>query len=226
VSAADASIAIAITTPGDWIAFDPALFTDSVSAETLLGERLEAVPELASYREELLAVCARTMARASSDGVLYTALLADLRAEREPMLGSLAVVTTPAPPPDPESPMPKLADIEERIADREPDVEQRLVQSILLPGGPALRVARVVELPLTATLRIVGLTVQYFLTVPGEDQFVILSFASPTLAAHVELQQIWHDIATSFRFVADSSQVAGPATAPATASPSAASATA
>jgi hypothetical protein len=49
-------------------------------------------------------------------------------------------------------------------------------------------------------LSLTALSVQYFFRVPDEDAFVVLTFSSPTIGAHLRLQAEWHDIASNFRF--------------------------
>jgi hypothetical protein len=194
---------VSIATPGNWIPLE-AFLPEGADADALVGERLAEVPELAPHREHLVETVESTMARARGEGMLFCAVLADLTDKGEPVIANLAVATVAAPPAgddgrvDPVS----LAEIEEGAANAdEADVSQRHVDSILLPGGPAIRIARLVELELAeGGPSLTTLSVQYFLTVPDQDQFVILSFTTPTVAEHLELQAVFHEIALTFRF--------------------------
>lgn len=194
---------VSIGTPGNWIPLEAYLPPDA-DVDALVGERLAEVPELAPHREHLVETVESTIERARGEGVLFCAILADLTEDGTPVIANLAVATVPAPPPtdDGRTEPVGLAEIEETAAAAdEPDVSQRTVDSMLLPGGPAVRIARLIELPLAEDgPSLTTLSVQYFLTVPDENQFVVLSFTTPTVAQHLELQALFHEIALTFRF--------------------------
>jgi hypothetical protein len=193
---------VSIATPGNWIPLD-AFLPDDADVESLVGDRLAEVPELAPHADDLVETVTKTLSHTREEGVLFCAVLADLTDDGDPVIANLTVVTAPAPPPrDGQTEPAGLAEIEANVAEAdEPDVSQRSVDSMLLPGGPAVRIARVVDLPLAeGGPALTTLAVQYFLTVPDEDQFVVLSFTTPTVAKHLELQAVFHEIALTFRF--------------------------
>jgi hypothetical protein len=193
-----------IAIPGDWIRLEPETFANELAVEDLVGDRLNDVPELAPHREELVGDVTRTLARAVAEEAMLAAVLADVADEEQPMIASLMVLATASPPPDvAAAEIPSEAELAEAVAEGDDDtVADRHVGSVLLPGGPAMRIARVQELNLGESgPALLALTVQYYFMVPGIDQFVVLSFASPTVGAHLRLQEIFHEIAASFRFV-------------------------
>ena len=197
---------LSIATPGNWLTVEPEDFGDRAAVEGMVEGRLDEIPQLAPHRAQLLESVVATLGRAREDGVVHCAVLVDLTDTQQPLLANLTVAVTPAPPPDPErADLPRIAEIEAALADHEPDVAQREVGSMLLPGGPAMRIARMIDLPLAGegdhALSITVLSVQYFFSVPGEDAFVVLNFASPSIGAHLRLQSLFHDIAAEFRFV-------------------------
>ena len=197
---------LSVATPGNWLTVEPDAFADRTAVEGMVEGRIDEIPELAPHRSQLLESVVRTLGRARQDGVVHCAVLVDLTETKQPLLANLTVVVTPAPPPDPErGDLPRIAEIEDALADHEPDVTQREVNSMLLPGGPAMRIARMIDLPLAGegegTVSITVLSVQYFFAVPGEDAFVVLNFSSPSIGAHLRLQSLFHDIAAEFRFV-------------------------
>jgi hypothetical protein len=128
--------------------------------------------------------------------------------DRTPLTANLAIATAPTPSPPaeaaPQTGEPAgspLAWIEATLAESAPeaDTSERDVTTLLLPGGPALRIARLVDLPLADNgplLRVLG--VQYFFLVPDADQAMVLSFSSPSLGAIDHLQALFHEIAKTF----------------------------
>jgi hypothetical protein len=201
---------VTISTPGDWIVIEHGTLDDEAAVDALVGERLDAVPELAPHRAELVSTVAKTMARAQRDGVLFTAVLADPGVHGAPVMANLVVGTSEAPDAElVEAAVPardgepaNLDEVEEALAATAPEegVTQRAVHSILLPEGPALRVARLLDVPLVeGGPELTVLSVQYFFTASDLDQVFVLSFTSPSVAAHEELQLIFHRIARTFR---------------------------
>jgi hypothetical protein len=206
VSRVPHELEVAISTPGDWIVIEHGAIDDAAAVDRLVGQRLDAVPELAPHRDELVTTVARTAARAQREGVVFAAVLADPGARSAPVMANLVVATSALPDPAlVESAVPaaggELSD-PDPAAESSPEegVTQRVVHSLLLPGGPALRVARLVSLPLVeGGPELAVLSVQYFFTADGLDQALVLSFTSPSVAAHEELQAIFHAIAETFR---------------------------
>lgn len=187
---------VTLATPGDWIVVDQA-----ASVEALVGDHLAAVPELKPHREQLTESVADTMARAGQEGVLFMAVLADPGAQGVPIIATAMLATT-LEPPEPlrqaAEPAAGLPDVESALED--PDVTQRDVRSMLLSGGPALRVARLIDVPLVeGGPALTLLSVQYFFTAAELDQVFVLQFTSPSAVAHDELQRLFHEIADSFR---------------------------
>jgi hypothetical protein len=202
-----------IRTPGNWIVVDADALGEAGAVDELVGDRLEAVPELAPRRDELVATVARTLKRARHDGILFTALLADVTDERQVIMANLAVGTSVAPPVDDaaasraatrasaDSASAQDADVEALLEEQEPGVARREVDSVLMPAGPAIRVARLFDVPLTdegPVLTVLG--VQYFFAVPDADQMIVLSFTTPSVGAAEKLQQVFHSIAETVDF--------------------------
>lgn len=212
MSDASPPFTVALTTPGEWLQLDPVQPVDGPELAAIVDERLSNVPELADHRADILAAVSRTLANSHDEGLMFAAVLANVTQLSEPVIASLAVVVAAAPPPEhPEAPAP--VDVEaltEALAPSEPGVQQRAVDIVSLPGGAAMRVARLHEISLTPKgPSLIALSVQYWFTVPGVDQFVVLNFVSPTVGPRRALQVDFHRIASSFEFVApDASQPA------------------
>jgi hypothetical protein len=205
-----------IRTPGDWIVVDAAALSDAAEVDALVGDRLDTVPELAGRRGDLVATVTRSLRRAREAGVLFTAVLADVDEEGRPLMANLAVAAAAGPAPVVEDDAPSSAatagagaaaaaretpDLEAAFAEQFPDAERRDVTSVLLPGGPAVRLARLFDVPLTDDGPMLAmLSVQYFFSVPGLEQMLVLSFTTPSIAAAERLQQIFHAIAETVSF--------------------------
>lgn len=213
-------VEVSISTPGDWVVLEHDALTDEREVDALVGERLAEVPELAPYRERLVTSIAKTAARAQREGVVFAALLADPGLRDAPIVANLVVGTSPGPTADvladavpardgasadeQEASMRQAVAGRDEHADaegvREDGVSQRVVHSLLLPGGPALRVARLMELELVEDgPKIAVLAVEYFFRVAASGQVFVLRFTSPSVAAHQELQVVFHRIAQTFR---------------------------
>jgi hypothetical protein len=210
-------VEVSISTPGDWVVVEHGALTDERDVDALVGERLGEIPELAPYRDGLVTSIARTAARAEREGVVFAALLADLGPRDAPVVANLVVGTSPGPTADvvaqavparDGAPVDERAAVEQALSAgdataagvQEDGVTQRVVHSLLLPGGPALRVARLMELELVeGGPRVAVLAVEYFFRVPASGQVFVLRFTSPSIAAHEELQVVFHRIARTFR---------------------------
>jgi hypothetical protein len=209
-------VEVSISTPGDWVVVEHGALADEGAVDALVGDRLAEVPQLAPYRERLVASIARTAARAEQEGVVFAAVLADPGERDAPIVANLALATTAGPTADlvaEAEPARDGASVDELEAMRaavtgeatgagaeEDGVTQRVVHSLLLPGGPTLRVARVMELELVEDgPKIAVLAVEYFFRVAASGQVFVLRFTSPSIAAHEELQLIFHRIAQTFR---------------------------
>lgn len=200
---------IQISLPGDWLAIDSEVFADQTTVDELVGERLDAVPELAPYRDDLVASVSRSMARAKEGGIIFTAVLAELTPEGQARTANLAIAVTELPAVADEdveagltagatSPMEQL----ERTLAEQPSEEQishRTLDSILLPSGPAVRIARLYDIPLSDNGPLLSvLSVQYFLEAPEGAGMVVLNFTTPSLGEIDYLQSLFHEIARSF----------------------------
>jgi hypothetical protein len=206
---------LSIQTPGDWIVLDADALGDSDRVDALVGDRLDAVPELADRRDDLVATVARTLKRARQDGVVFTAILGDVGADGQVLMANLAVGTSAAPPVDEDAVVHEAEgsdatdgaratrppDLDALLAADEPEVDRRAVDSILMPAGPAIRVARLFDVPLTDDGPMLSvLSVQYFFSIPDADQMVVLSFSTPSVGAAEHLQRIFHGIAETVDF--------------------------
>lgn len=193
-------------TPGDWIVFD-LRDADGAPVERLVADRLDDLEGLAPHRDQLVGFVARTWQRARREGVLLAAILVDQAERGAPVIANLALARAPAPPRAPrEAAGPPggsgLAAVDDTLARQatERRVTERVVTSVLLPGGPALRVARLLDLPLAPDGPSVAvLSVQYVFTASDLDEAFVLAFSSPSIAAHEELQALFHAIASTLR---------------------------
>jgi hypothetical protein len=209
-----------ISLPGDWLTFEPSALAERRSVDELVGDRLAELPELAEHREALVTSVADTMARAEDEGVFLTAVMAAVDDAGHPLLANLAIAIGAAPSgqrPDPAAedagtdadrhapPAPvSMADLEAEVAraDTDDGVTQRAVDSVLLGSGPAVRIARLSDVPLfDGGPALQTLSVQYFVPVPDGDSVAILSFATPSVGAHLRMQAIFHQIASTFAIV-------------------------
>lgn len=193
---------VRLSTPGDWIVLQPGELSDETTVDELVGDRLDAVPELVPYRDQLVATVARAAARAESEGVIFSAVFADIAPVGAPVTANLIVATSAAPAPElAEEAIPESeAGVERALeAADEPGVSQRAVHSVLLPSGPALRVARLSQIELVeGGPELTVLSVEYFFSPSMLDQVFVLRFVSPSIAAHEELQLLFHEIAATF----------------------------
>jgi hypothetical protein len=216
VSEAVEELELTIATPGDWIVLEHDALADDGAIEALVRDRLDEVPELAPYREALASTVAKTAARAQAEGVVFSALLADPGLRGAPVMANLVVATSAEPAPElaaeavpaqDSRAQDDLGAIERALDARDPaavpgedGVAQRAVHSVLLPGGPALRVARLMEFELVpGGPALLVLSVEYFFTATDLEQVFVLRFTSPSVAAHEELQLVFHRIARTFR---------------------------
>lgn len=210
----DSGIPVTLGLPGNWMLLDQDRLGDRDTADALVADHLDGIPALAPHRDAIVDAVAGSMAQASEGGVLMTAVMADVDAQGAPLLANLAVAVAPLPDhveagaangdgaaaaaPDG---VPTVEDLQQALAEQPSahPVEQQLVSTVLLPGGPAVRVAEVVELPLSAEgPTITMLSVRYLFLLPGGEQLVVLAFSTPTVAAHLELQALFNQIAGSF----------------------------
>jgi hypothetical protein len=217
MSETTAGVPVTLGLPGDWIVLDQDRLGDHDTADALVADHLDAIPPLAEHRDAIVDAVTSAMGQASEDGVLMTAIMADVDGDGAPLLASLAVAVAPlpegvealpdgeasgsSPSPSPSDAVPTVEDLQRTLAEQSTDdtIEQQLVSTVLLPGGPAVRVAEVAAVPLSAegpSLRM--LSVRYLFLLPAGDQLVILSFTTPTVAAHLELQALFNQIAASF----------------------------
>jgi hypothetical protein len=214
---AEREVGVSISTPGDWVVVEHGTLADEQEVDELVGARLGEVCQLTPYRDQLVRSIARTAARAEREGVVFSALLADPGARDAPILANLVVGTSPGPASDlvaeavparDGAPANELEAVQQALAGegaatdgvQEDGVTQRVVHSLLLPGGPTLRVARLMELELVEDgPKVAVLAVEYFFRVAASGQVFVLRFTTPSVAAHEELQLIFHRIAQSFR---------------------------
>jgi hypothetical protein len=219
----DSGIPVTLGLPGNWMLLDQDRLGDADTADALVADHLDGIPALEAHRDAIVDAVANAMAQASEGGVLMTAVMADVDAKGAPLLANLAVAVAPLPDdvqagaaaaaaasengdgpaaaPAPSGGVPTVEDLQQALAEQPTDntIEQQLVSTVLLPGGPAVRLAEVVELPLSVegpTIRM--LSVRYLFLLPGGEQLVVLSFSTPTVAAHLELQDLFNQIAASF----------------------------
>jgi hypothetical protein len=69
---------------------------------------------------------------------------------------------------------------------------------VTLAAGPALRAARLEDVPLRpGGTDATTLVVQYFAPIADHDRVAILTFSTPSVGAHLHLQGIFHEIAQS-----------------------------
>ena len=197
---------VSLSTPGDWIVVEHGALEDEREVDRIVADRLDDVPELAAHRNELAASVARTFARAQREGVVFAAIMAGPGRDGIPVLANLVVAASAAPPPELAAAAeptggetaPGLQDVEQALDEsEEPGVQQRIVHSLLMRAGPALRVARLSRHALLeGGPEVAFLSVEYFFT--KHDQVFVLRFVSPSIAAHEELQALFHEIASTF----------------------------
>jgi hypothetical protein len=203
-------LAIDIALPGDWVVIADKALADPAQVEALVGTRLDEVPELAPYRDDLVASVSNSAAAIERNGVLLTAVLAELTPDGRARTANLAVAAAPMPEAvepaasepasdaEPESP---LRELERSLADlpTEDQVSHRRVESVLLSNGPAVRIARLLEVPLSDDgPRLSMLSVQYFFLLSETRQVVVLNFTTPSLGELPYLQGVFHAIANGF----------------------------
>jgi hypothetical protein len=194
-----------ITLPGNWLTVDLDSFDDKTAVQRLVTDRLADIPALAGHEADLVELISRSASLGQSEGVSFAAVLADVY-DGDPIVADLALAATPSPARESEN-----ADAASSLGIRqalgiqsavdEPGVRKRAVDDVSLAAGPAVRIARIHDLPLGETgVQLTVLTVQYWLFAPGNDRIVVLNFATPSLTHHKELARQFHTIAESLLF--------------------------
>lgn len=181
----DAELRLGLSTPGDWITVDP--------GELAGRDLLPGIEELGELRDQVEDALSRSAEDARRAGVVLSAVVVHLDREA-PLLANLVVSVRAAPEADGGDATEEPGSAPAAMGGRA-DASRR-EEPVQLPAGPAVRVARLVDLPLGGTdASMTWLSVQYALLVVELGQVVILHFASPSVAAHEELLPLFHEIA-------------------------------
>ena len=201
---AGAPAQFSIATPADWMVVDFDVLADQAAIAGLVDARVKEEPGLDPYRDELAEIVARSAQLAEKAGILFCATLAAVRGDGAPIIATVAVAAGQGDPA--ESEPGRGTDLVRRLAGdcRQPHRRARR-QRALRPGhhgfsaGPAARIERIDDVPLFTDTSMVCLTVQYVLEVPeAPDQFVALTFTTPSLAYRARLTELFGDIAATF----------------------------
>lgn len=201
---AGAPAQFSIATPADWMVVDFDVLADQAAIAGLVDARVKEEPGLDPYRDELAEIVARSAQLAEKAGILFCATLAAVRGDGAPIIATVAVAAGQG---DSQSPEPGAAPTSsdaspEMVVNRidEPDGSTRYAPATMeLSAGPAARIERIDDVPLFTDTSMVCLTVQYVLEVPeAPDQFVALTFTTPSLAYRARLTELFGDIAATF----------------------------
>lgn len=201
-----ASGEFSIATPADWIVVDVEALGDRAVIAGLVDQRVAEEPALDRYRDELAELVERSARLADQAGVLFCATLATTRGDDAPILATVTVAAGERPSTDVAAPSQDETDRAPGVLVNqidEPDGSTRFAPAgVELPAGPAMRIQRVEDVPLFSDTSLVCLSVQYVLGVPyAPDQFIALTFTTPSLAYRARLSNLFGDIAATFAWV-------------------------
>ena len=184
---------------------DLELVSDRAVLGALIDARVAEEPALDEHRDEIADLVARNAELAVEMGVMFCATLAAVPDAGAPILATLTVAAGAQDPAEAEA-----ARVAARQGQRRDDVLVNRVDgpdgstrfapvAVRLPCGPAARVEHIDDVPLFTDTSMVCLTVQYVLEVPdADDQFVALTFTTPSLAYRARLTELFADIAATF----------------------------
>lgn len=178
----------AFATPADWFAID---LPDSPADAGRLARHVAAAhPGLAGQREalaEMLASLAEATAAVGAVGA-YGALL---DASGVALPATLLVTVQP-------TGSYSLSEIGQEMSGAARSGAPPTTEMFNLPAGRTARIERLAEPPATGDdRRPVSFTVTYVTEVPGRDQVVVLTFATPALALIDQVRAVFHQIACS-----------------------------
>lgn len=203
--------AFSIATPADWMVVDFDVLGDNAVIGGLVDRRVEEEPALAPHRDELAELVARSARLADEAGVLFCATLATAREDSAPILATLTVAAglQDAAAADAAASasggQTKANGSPEVMINRidEPDGSTRYAPvAVELPSGVAARLEHIDDVRLFGNTSMVCLTVQYMLEVLGApEEFVALTFTTPSLAYRGRLTELFDDIARTFAWV-------------------------
>lgn len=178
----------AFATPADWFAID---LPDSPADAGRLARHVTAAhPGLAGQREALAEMLTSLAAAAAAVGAVgaYGALL---DASGVALPATLLVTVQPAG-------SYALSDIAREMSGADRPDAPSATQMFDLPAGRTARTERLAEPPANGDdRRPVSFTVTYVTEVPGRDQVVVLTFATPALALIDQVRPVFHQIACS-----------------------------
>lgn len=194
-----------IATPGDWMVVDFDVLGDQAVIGGLVDQRVEEEPALEPHRDELAELVLRSARIAEAAGVMFCATLATTRDDGAPILATLSVAAG-----EKDTSIDPNADAMPASADESPEIVVNRIEesdgstryapvAIELPSGVAARMEHLGDVPLFGSASLVCLTVQYVLEVPhAVDQFLALTFTTPSLAYRARLTDLFDDIARTF----------------------------
>lgn len=179
---------LAFATPADWFAID---LPDSPADAGRLARHVTAVHPGLAGRREALAEMLTSLAEATAAVGAVAAYGALFSASGVAMPATLLVTVQPAG-------LSSLDDISEETPGEDRRGAPWATRMFDLPAGRTARIERLAE-PSAAEddRRPVSFTVTYVTEVPGRDQAVVLTFASPALALIDQLRPAFHQIACS-----------------------------
>ncbi len=174
---------LAFATPGDW--FPLRVPRGRADADVLTGQILAARPALP---REAVARMARSLVDACASLDVLCAYTTALEVPGGPLPATVvaSVYSTGG------------LDVE-RIAERMSGGGHPVCFD--LPAGRTARIERLQEQPIPGRDdRLVSLIVQYVAQIPGTEDVVVLTFATPALGLGRELQELFHQMACTLRF--------------------------
>ncbi|MFF9733194.1 hypothetical protein ACF1GX_27640 [Streptomyces albidoflavus] len=196
-----------LAVPDSWWEFDVRPQGRDATVRTMVDERVRETPELAPYRNDLIAMLRRMAKDAHDSGALYLGCMAE-NFDSVPLSATVTVSVVGARnqqgaalSTDPRA----IAESLRTITPRREGDAWRKVTTVDIPGvGPAARTYGVEDVPVTQgdnrTLRMV--LTQTYIPVPGTtDQVILVSGASPVLDLAEAFHDIFDAVTGTFRFV-------------------------
>jgi hypothetical protein len=197
-----------IATPADWMVIDLELLGDRAVIGALVDQRVAEEPALDAYRDEIAELVSSNAELAGEMGVMFCATLAAVPEAGAPVLATLTVAAGEQDPAEAAAARSAAQNGEhsgELLVNPvdEPDGRTSFAPvAVRLSAGPAARVEHIDDVPLFTDTSMVCLTVQYVLEVPeAPDQFIALTFTTPSLAYRARLTELFADMAETFAWV-------------------------
>jgi len=189
-----------IAVPGDWIIVDLEEVRSPDVVEQLINRRIDSDQLAAESREAAIDLITRTAAGAVDSGVQLTAVLVATDAGGT-FLASVTASCIEIREPDPtagggsDAEFFEQREVDARDVARAVEAHSSSSEQVTLPAGPAIRIERLVSLPLGGSLSQDLYSVQYVVPAGGGDIAIVLTGTSTAVRRKADLDRVFGEIA-------------------------------